>query len=94
MIYVLDNVRKMPSASLDTDAKYTKLVELYANLNAASDATSDSKCKIFENVFEALNWLTDLNTTHTNTEENINVLVTGSLYLVGLSLKVLNFKID
>lgn len=29
-----------------------------------------------------------------NKHEKINVLITGSLYLVGLTLKVLNFKID
>ena len=79
----------MPSASLDTDAKYTNLVEIYNNLNKATDT---SKSKIFENVFEALNWLTDQkdqmlttqqNSTNVNIDQKINVLITGSLYLVG-----------
>jgi folylpolyglutamate synthase/dihydropteroate synthase len=102
----------MPSVSLDTDEKYTNLVEIYQNLtkNSQSDNT---KCQIFDNVYDALNWLTEfnepelagsvnsqsgtgLNTTNQvlNADKKINILVTGSLYLVGLSLKVLNFKIN
>ena len=98
----------MPSVSLDTDDKYTNLVEIYQSLNTNSPKDN---CRIFENVFEALDWLTDnrepeivksagssdtcLYSTNKNAngDKKINILVTGSLYLVGLSLKVLNFKI-
>jgi hypothetical protein len=102
----------MPSVSLDTDEKYTNLVEIYQNLNKNSQS-DNTKCQIFDNVYDALNWLTEfsepeltgsvnsqsgtgLNTTNQvlNADKKINILVTGSLYLVGLSLKVLNFKIN
>ncbi len=102
----------MPSVSLDTDEKYTNLVEIYQNLNKNSQNDS-IKCQIFDNVYDALNWLTEFNEpelidrlnsqagtglNETNRildgDKKINILVTGSLYLVGLSLKVLNFKIN
>lgn len=101
---------------LDTDEKYTKLAQTYSKLEAEKSLNSDddlfkSKCKIFDNILEALNWLTQrkddtlknqlnfnekLTPTdeNTNNNEKINVLITGSLYLVGLSLKVLKYKID
>ena len=97
---------------LDTDEKYTKLAQTYSKLEAEKSLEPDcllkSKCKIFDNILEALNWLTQrkddtlknqLNFNEKliptdNINEKINVLVTGSLYLVGLSLKVLKYKID
>lgn len=106
----------MPNSMLDTDEKYTKLAQTYSKLEAEKILNPDndllkSKCKIFDNILEALNWLTQrkddtlknqLNFNEkltptdniTNNNEKINVLITGSLYLVGLSLKVLKYKID
>ena len=63
--------------------------------------------KIFSNIHESLMWLTEgkdenlasqlseeINSENIEPaqDEKINVLITGSLYLVGLSLKVLHFK--
>ena len=106
----------MPSAIFDSDRKYTNLVEICKDLNKTNDHSNSQsnnalgeKCQIFENVFDALDWLTDssdptlespLKNKNLNcaqiksSDKKINVLVTGSLYLVGLSLKVLNFKIN
>ena len=39
----------MPSISLDTDEKYTNLVEIFQNLNKNSQS-DNTKCKIFDNV--------------------------------------------
>lgn len=101
----------MPSATLDTDNKYQKLMETYQQLKSERNSNIKADCKLFDNILESLLWLTECkdnqlnkyhHTNHTtnNIESNgakdrkINVLITGSLYLVGLSLKVLNFKID
>lgn len=103
----------MPSVVLDTDSKYDHLIELYLKLHSEKHEYRDKNnnfenpnCKIFDNVLEALNWLTMSkdpslreqleNVTDDGSKEakKTNVLITGSLYLVGLSLKVLNYKID
>ena len=103
----------MPSASLDSDEKYKKLLQLYQDLYSSKykqqDKNNKSTCKLFDNIFDSLIWLTQsqdknflskLNEpvssySFSNTNQpQINVLVTGSLYLVGLTLKVLNFKTD
>lgn len=117
----------MPSASLDSDDKYTRLLQLYQDLYAnkfksashrvestSKDTNNNnnnkSNCKLFDNILESLIWLTEqqdknllaqltsqdnldrlVNTSESHSSR-INVLITGSLYLVGLSLKVLNFK--
>ena len=99
----------MPSTILDTDIKYTHLVDIYNDLKKTNQdkqyKESQSKCQIFESVYEALNWLTDFNdpilnkkiagenSEQINSGEKVNVLITGSLYLVGLSLKCLNYEI-
>ena len=114
-------MRRMPSASFDTEEKYKKLLSSYLrvqsdNLNFQNDTNNNNEslinCKIFDNILESLIWLTkngDDNLTKqlsSNTKQmqglktvetrnqKINVLITGSLYLVGLSLKVLNFKMN
>lgn len=139
----------MPSASLDCDEKYTKLLNSYQDLCLskiksnnnndrnnndilATTISNKSSCKLFDNILESLIWLTENkdknllsqilssnNSQQHSTadyfssvyiEENkevdeeeeknnqqqkkTNVLITGSLYLVGLTLKVLNFKTD
>ena len=43
--------------------------------------------RIFENINDSLDWLTKL-----NDNRHVNVLITGSLYVVGLALEVLNFN--
>ena len=69
----------------------------------------DLNYKMFENVFESLMWLTngsdetllkqvsnfqpEFQPAVPEQPQKINVLITGSLYLVGLALKVLGFKI-
>jgi hypothetical protein len=100
----------MPAAALDTDEKYTKLVQTYnelieaKRLAAANDDCANNnplanekrtahECKIFDNVSGSIEWL--LSTPEpTGVDTHTNIVITGSLYLVGLSLKVLNFKID
>jgi hypothetical protein len=113
----------MPNVLLDNDSKYINLVETYKNIledkykNKIKDEiflSKESSCRIFDNILEALNWITNnkddmlknklINLTGVSLEEKfnrsnskstkINVVITGSLYLVGLSLKVLNYKID
>ena len=118
----------MPSASLDCDEKYMKLLESYQDLcvsknndkNNNEHTSNKSSCKLFDNILESLIWLTEnkdknllsqilsKNSQHTTAskanlsecieekkrEKKTNVLITGSLYLVGLTLKVLNFKTD
>lgn len=113
----------MPSALLDVDSKYEKLLETYKAIYAQKfNETKPPNCRVFENVLEALNSLTEArddllknqllsgislysqtqiqknmpnkSVTISNKNTKINVLITGSLYLVGLSLKVLNFNID
>lgn len=108
----------MPSAILDNDEKYEKLLNLYKELKKIDNNNNEKafKVTIADNILEGLNWLTEsrdedllkklseynnhkfmqTNQTFPNLDqdENINVLITGSLYLVGLTLKVLNFKID
>jgi hypothetical protein len=117
-----DTVRKMPSSLNDTDSKYQSLLQI-CNEMYQNDQNVEPNSKIFENILEGLNWLTnekdplilkqlvqkrsaylnpELNANifdsypHNNSsqEDKINVLVTGSLYLVGLTLKCLNFRID
>jgi folylpolyglutamate synthase/dihydropteroate synthase len=115
-----DNVRKMPTAVLDNDQKYQNMLEVCLKMNRKTN--SKLKCKIFENVLEALMWATEsrdanlqqqmtigrsaypnhenihslisVSEQETQNGQKINVLVTGSLYLVGLALKVLNYKIS
>ena len=69
----------------------------------------DLNYKMFENVFESLMWLTngsdetllkqvsnfqpEFQPAVPEQPQKVNVLITGSLYLVGLALKVLGFKI-
>ena len=98
----------MPSASLDSDEKYEKLLLSYLNLCSSkkNDSYNKSNCKLFDNILESLIWLTEHkdknlleqqqeNLSNFNDEkQKTNVLITGSLYLVGLALKVLNFKTD
>ena len=99
----------MPSASLDSDEKYEKLLLSYLNLCSSkkNDSYNKSNCKLFDNILESLIWLTehkDKNLLEQQQQENLsnfndekqktNVLITGSLYLVGLALKVLKFKTD
>jgi hypothetical protein len=113
----------MPNAFLDNDSKYIHLVETYKKIfdekskNENEDKNfnlkKESSCKIFDNILEALNWITNnkddnlRNKTESlkgfsfeekfdqsNKKSKINVVITGSLYLVGLSLKVLNYRID
>ncbi len=122
----------MPSASLDCDEKYTKLLKSYQELCLSKNndknnndilcatkehSANKSSCKLFDNILESLIWLTENkdknllsqiqseNSQHTtanlseciekeNQEKKTNVLITGSLYLVGLTLKVLNFNTD
>ena len=104
----------MPKATLDTDLKYTSLMETYLKLSQLDENSNNSNekpsCQIFESILEGLDWLTNgkdasiaaklnelnLNPTKNSSEScsKVNVVITGSLYLVGLSLKVLNFKID
>ena len=103
----------MPSAQLDTDTKYSNLVDTYNRLYSERYQSLEQKpnCKIFENILESLDWLTNGTDQYLNdllqnyskietsnlidhNDRKINVLVTGSLYLVGLTLKVLHFKID
>ena len=103
-------------AALDNDEKYENLVKTFLKIqnldknNNSNDSQSiDYNYKIFENVFEALMWLTNgndenlvkqasnfqpvmLNPEYGQQKPKVNVLITGSLYLVGLSLKVLGFK--
>ena len=62
-------------------------------INLVNEAKNNIDYKIFSNIFDSLNWLTKDNNSN-NGDEKINVLITGSLYLVGLSLKVLEYKID
>jgi folylpolyglutamate synthase/dihydropteroate synthase len=64
--------------------KYDQMIN---SLNEAKNNNIDYK--IFSNISDSLKWLTTR-----NREEEINVLITGSLYLVGLSLKLLDHKID
>jgi len=97
-----DNVRKMPMQKLDNEEKYKKLIETFLQLQVdriqqANKADQNNNVedginyKIFDNVQESLDWLTS---EETRKGERLNVLVTGSLYLVGLALKVLEFKMD
>ena len=115
-IYSIDTVRKMPSASLDSDVKYQKLIQTNQDLcssknkndsNNNNNSHNKSNCKLFDNILESLIWLTenkDKNLlaqishknelVYTKERQKTNVLITGSLYLVGLALKVLNYKTD
>jgi folylpolyglutamate synthase len=97
-----DNVRKMPMQKLENEDKYRKLIETFLDLQIdriRQEATTDKNnnideginYKIFDNVQESLEWLT---CEEVKSGERLNVLVTGSLYLVGLALKVLEFKMD
>ncbi len=100
----------MPSASLDSDEKYEKLLLSYLNLCSSkkNDSYNKSNCKLFDNILESLIWLTehkDKNlleqqqqqqslSNFNDEKQKTNVLITGSLYLVGLALKVLKFETD
>ena len=105
--FLLDTLRLMPSASLDSDEKYEKLLQSYLNLCSPkkNDSYNKSNCKLFDNILDSLIWLTEhkdknlleqqKNLSNFNDEnQKTNVLITGSLYLVGLALKVLKFKTD
>ncbi len=48
---------------------------------------SIKESKIFENINDSLEWL-----TKSNDNRHVNVLITGSLYVVGLALEVLDFN--
>lgn len=94
----------MSKAADENNIKYNVLVDIFAKLCRERHATPE--IKKFDNILESLNWLTrgqdDVlakqlrNETATNRShsQKTNVLITGSLYLVGLSLKVLQYKID
>ena len=84
----------MPSSFLDTDAKYDTLVKLFDDELKQRDAdyqmrNKNQEHRRFESVCDALEWLTP-----TNDSVKVNVLITGSLYLCGLALKALDFKIN
>lgn len=85
----------MPSAQSDTDSKYDNLVKLYLSLERQKYSNEPNakhaECNKFESVSEALNWLRE---DAGQGQVKTNVLITGSLYLVGLALKLLNYKID
>ena len=88
--------------AFDDDKKYADLVKDVLEIHP------DLNCKRFENVFEALLSLTcgndeellkqaikfqcKLQPVIAEPKPRVNVLVTGSLYVVGLALKVLGFK--
>ncbi len=82
-------------------------IRLKRHKKPEDENNNNINCQLFENILESLIWLTesrDQNLTKqllisekAKTEgknQKINVLITGSLYLVGLSLKILNYKID
>jgi hypothetical protein len=91
---------------IDNKEKYVNLVDTLIEMQHRSDQKNNSNYKIFENVFEALMWLTEGKDENllkqasifesapvlTDQNQKVNVLITGSLYLVGLALKVLGFK--
>ena len=85
----------MPSAQLDNDSKYDNLVKLYLSLERQKYSNEPSAkhadCNKFDSVSEALDWLRE---DAGQGQAKTNVLITGSLYLVGLALKLLNYKID
>ncbi|CAF0706126.1 unnamed protein product [Brachionus calyciflorus] len=82
--------------------------EKYKKCDVNNNEHFESKSQVFDNILESLDWLTDSRDevlrkklsetkavcTSSDNDQNINVLITGSLYLVGLALKVLRFKID
>lgn len=96
----------MPSAALDTDSKYISLLNLCQSVSKTNTNWRNVKCELFDNVQDSLIWLTEskdssLTNKHmvdgeltSDNNQRINVLITGSLYLVGLALKVLDYKID
>jgi folylpolyglutamate synthase/dihydropteroate synthase len=76
----------MPAVALDTESKYQRLLELCNEMNEKRGR--NVKTEVFDSVLEALNWA-----SYSDRTIKTNVLITGSLYLVGLSLKVLNYRI-
>ena len=90
----------MPSAQLDNDSKYDNLVNLYLALErqkySGEANPKHAECQKFESVSEALEWLRGDKEPSINNQiaAKTNVLITGSLYLVGLALKLLEYKID
>ena len=68
--------------------KYENLIELFKSLHKEKYDGQTAECKYFSNIEDSLEWLTN------SKRQKTNILVTGSLYLVGLVLKVLNYEID
>ena len=62
------------------------MVEIYKKIMINKNKTV-KESRIFENINDSLDWLTKL-----NDNRHVNVLITGSLYVVGLALEVLNFN--
>jgi folylpolyglutamate synthase/dihydropteroate synthase len=62
------------------------LVEIYKKIMVNKNKTV-KESRIFENINDSLDWL-----TKPNDNRHVNVLITGSLYVVGLALEVLNFN--
>ncbi len=62
------------------------MVEIYKKIMINKNKTI-KESKIFENINDSLEWL-----TKSNDNRHVNVLITGSLYVVGLALEVLNFN--
>jgi hypothetical protein len=96
---VLDTIKI--AQEKDDGLKYDELISSFNEIKNELNIQKKIDCKIFSNIFESINWLTNgmeplLSDQNNNNNDNqkINVLITGSLYLVGLSLKVLEQKID
>ena len=68
--------------------KYENLIQLFKSLHMEKYDGHEAQCKYFSNIEDSLEWLSNSSTQKTN------ILVTGSLYLVGLVLKVLSYEID
>ena len=70
----------------ENQTKYINLKELY-NRIMINKSKPVKESRIFDNIKDSLVWLSE-----STDNRHVNVLITGSLYLVGLSLEVLNFK--
>lgn len=62
------------------------MVEIYKKIMINKNKTV-KESRIFENINDSLDWL-----TKSNDDRHVNLLITGSLYVVGLALEVLNFN--
>lgn len=96
---MLKDTLKINQAVEDT-SKYDLLINSFNEIKKELKIEKSIECKVFLNVCEAISWLTngkepaiDAYEDSNKTSVNTNVLITGSLYLVGLSLKVLEQKI-